>query len=88
MAKFRKKPVEIEAWQSFKDAGTVTTVWPSWIMDAIGNLTIFNRDEEIYIKTLEGEMHVSDGDWIIKGVQGELYPCKPDIFAETYESAD
>lgn len=38
-----------------------------------------------YIPTLEGDMHVTQGDWIIRGVQGEFYPCKPDIFEATYE---
>jgi hypothetical protein len=42
-------------------------------------------DPHHYIKTLEGQMAVSNGDWIIKGVKGELYPCKPDIFAATYD---
>ncbi len=40
---------------------------------------------ELYIITLEGEMHVSEGDYVIKGVQGEFYPCKPDIFEQTYD---
>lgn len=44
-----------------------------------------HRPEGIFIKTLEGEMHVSPGDWVIRGVQGEFYPCKPDIFEQTYE---
>ena len=42
----------------------------------------------IHIETLEGVMNASDGDWIIKGVQGEFYPCKPDIFAATYEAVE
>ena len=42
----------------------------------------------IFIRTLEGEMTATQGDWIIKGVKGEFYPCKPDIFAATYEPAD
>lgn len=45
----------------------------------------FIEDGEIYIRTLEGTMHVSVGDYIIEGVNGELYPCKPDIFEKTYE---
>lgn len=85
--KFRKKPVVIEAWQSWKDAWTRTFAWPTWIIEAINNGTIYDKDGEIYIKTLEGDHHVSDGDWIIQGVKGELYPCKPDIFEATYERA-
>lgn len=44
--------------------------------------------EGIYIATLEGEMRADPGDWIIKGVHGEFYPCKPNIFDATYEAAD
>lgn len=46
---------------------------------------VCSMGDKIYIATLEGTMTVSPGDWIIKGIQGELYPCKPDIFAATYE---
>lgn len=42
----------------------------------------------LVIRTLEGEMRADPGDWIIRGVQGEFYPCKPDIFAETYEAVE
>ncbi|MDX2187757.1 MAG: hypothetical protein SFV32_12550 [Opitutaceae bacterium] len=44
------------------------------------------RDGAVFVSTLEGSMKASMGDWIIKGVQGELYPCKPDIFEATYEA--
>jgi hypothetical protein len=46
---------------------------------------INNSEEGLYITTLEGVMRADKGDWIIKGVKGELYPCKPDIFEMTYE---
>lgn len=58
LKKFRKKPIEIEAYQT---------------------------EEEIIINTLEGDMRANVGDWIITGVNGEQYPCKPDIFEKTYE---
>ena len=45
----------------------------------------YQTDVDIYIDTLEGRMHASPGDWIITGVNGEQYPCKPDIFEKTYE---
>ena len=48
----------------------------------------YQTDREIDIETLEGTMHASVGDWIITGVNGEKYPCKPDIFEKTYEPAD
>ena len=73
--KFRKKPVVIEAVQWFKD-GDHPKVMP---YSASGN-------GPFSIITLEGRMTVTPGDWIITGVKGEHYPCKPDIFAMTYES--
>ncbi len=86
MAQFRKKPVVIDAWQSFDQCGEETTAYPRWIMDALRDGVIFADGAATKIKTLEGDMTVSNGDWIIKGVKGELYPCKPDIFAATYDA--
>ena len=48
----------------------------------------YQTDEEMEIETLEGVMKADKGDWIIKGVKGELYPCKPDVFEMTYEKVD
>jgi hypothetical protein len=48
----------------------------------------YQTDKEMIIETLEGKLKASPGDWIIKGINGELYPCKPDIFAKTYEELD
>ena len=48
----------------------------------------YQTDKELTIETLEGTMKANKGDWIIKGVKGELYPCKPDVFEETYEKVD
>lgn len=48
----------------------------------------YQTDKEMIIETLEGKLKASPGDWIIKGINGELYPCKPDIFAKTYEEVD
>lgn len=83
MSKYRKKPVVIEAFQW----GTVAQ-WPAWFYAAWDDGKVFTKpDPDIcFINTLEGEMKVDKGDWIIRGVKGELYPCKPDIFAETYEA--
>lgn len=61
---------------------------PKWASEALnkpGVGGLFFSEGDLFINTLEGEMHVSLGDHIIQGVQGELYPCKPDIFEETYE---
>lgn len=87
MPKFRKKPVVVEAMQYTGDHLIV-----HWIAQGFGSDGITSRvreeDQELYISTLEGEMHISVGDWIIKGVAGEFYPCKPDIFEQTYEPAE
>ena len=88
MPKFRKKPVVIEAFKLGTDP------MPDWFCDArsAGDITTHNTDDRhrggpdfALIKTLEGEMRAEFGDHVIRGVKGELYPCKPDIFAATYE---
>lgn len=89
MAKFRKKPVEIEAVQWNGHALSVPI--PVWFADPWMDKTI-DRDavdnSKLNIKTLEGVMQASAGDWIIRGVKGELYPCRDDIFRMTYEVVD
>lgn len=84
--RFRKKPVVIEAFQlrAYTDE-----MPPDWFIDKFGDGGSFHPriDGSMDIQTLEGDMHASAGDWIIKGVKGEFYPCKPDIFAATYEPA-
>lgn len=77
--KFRKKPVEIEAWQW--DGSSIRNLRPQWLQDA----NVLMSTDKLLIDTLEGTMTAQPGDWIIKGVKGEIYPCKPDIFEETYE---
>ncbi len=72
--KFRKKPIVIEAEQFFE----ASLPWPEGVR-------VSGADGAICIKTLEGVRHVSEGDYIITGVQGERYPCKPDIFKSTYD---
>lgn len=88
MPKFRKKPVEIEAFQ-FGYGGE----WPEWFARIVdqGEIFVYGRAHEkgphIEISTLEGDMVAAPGDWIIRGVKGDIYPCKPDIFAATYDPA-
>jgi hypothetical protein len=83
MAKFRKKPVVIEAVQYTGENA-----------DEIDNFVGFDLVRLLMspvileIPTLEGTHRASKGDWIIKGVKGEFYPCKPDIFVATYEPVD
>lgn len=82
--KYRKKPVEIEAFWYDGDL----TVCPVWLNEAIYEEIVFFQNDTMYIRTLEGIMKVSKGDFIIQGVSGELYPCKPNIFRATYERVE
>jgi hypothetical protein len=95
VAQFRKKPVVIEAFELTECVGLANGAWPRWAHDAWvkhhsepGSISPADAGEGVDIMTLEGVHHASPGDWIIKGVKGELYPCKPDIFAMTYDKAD
>jgi hypothetical protein len=84
MAPFRKIPVVIEAIQFTGENATEIATF-------IGNddPDVQNYPAEtLVIQTLEGYMNASIGDWIIRGVKGEMYPCKPDVFELTYESVD
>jgi hypothetical protein len=86
-----KKPVPVEAilWDGSQSEAGEIILW----MDDFGttaeyketNETVHRRHPEIRIHTLEGKMAASPGDWIIKGVKNEFYPCKPDIFDATYD---
>lgn len=81
--KFRKKPIIIEAEQWFPDKNVDCVKFGITINSLTGNYVKAHM-----IETLEGTMTVSPGDWIIKGVNGEFYPCKPDIFEKTYEPVE
>lgn len=84
MALYRKKPVTIEAVQFTGE--NIAAIW-----DWAGAGAVYGPTEEsasAFIDTLEGRMEAKPGDWIIRGVQGELYPCKPDIFEATYEPVE
>lgn len=103
MARFRKKPVTIEAEQWFPPSDPRHN--PAMLSHRKGNSvkppdyrqvgdlwqfsTIKGMGDDLYmIHTLEGDLKVSSGDWIITGIKGEKYPCKPDIFEATYEPVD
>lgn len=98
MPSFRKKPVVIEAFQLTAETRRDNRDWPEWLNYAwqknrgeAGALMIAETREDagsLEIQTLEGVMRCDLGDWIIQGVKGELYPCKPDIFAATYEPVE
>lgn len=95
VTKFRKKPVVIEAFQMTEARRHDRSEDPDWLQEAFKKGESFIPDKgaiwpasptgNLLISTLEGDMEVSTNDWIIRGVQGELYPCKPDIFKATYE---
>ena len=81
MMKYRKKPVVIEAFKWLQDEA------PQWWRDH-QRIQIEVDTGTAIIVTLEGNMKASPGDYIIRGIKGELYPCKPDIFEATYEAVD
>lgn len=94
--KFRKKPIIVEAFQWFKEMGSIGgVIYPfSYVRESAKDLRLEVSEEFLkengfedsgWIPTLEGGHIVSDGDYIITGVKGEQYPCKPDIFKQTYE---
>lgn len=97
--RYRKKPVVIEAFQITPETRADNRDWPSWLnqawnkgQDEVGAVQCVdfpNSDgaDKLEVVTLEGKMLVEWGDYIIQGVKGELYPCKPDIFAATYDPA-
>ena len=84
MTRYRKRQVVIEAWRWTGDADT--SMWPLWLTS--GKVLADYPRKLLFIHTLEGVMEARAGDWIIKGVEGEVYPCKPSIFEATYEAVD
>ena len=87
MPKFRKKPVVIEAMQ-FAGGLDSAKLIQKWVKEYKVHITWFINHDRLNIPTLEGTMSAEPNDWIIKGVKGEFYPCKPDIFEETYEKVE
>lgn len=85
--RYRKRPVVVEAWEFTRDSLKAAD---SWVRRYRNDINLFSQygGEVLYIeiKTLEGTMRAELGDYIIKGVKGEFYPCKPDIFEATYEA--
>ena len=86
--KFRKKHVAIAAFELHPDDGLTRQLPPSWLIAALvsGKVKAI-AGGGMEIGTLGGQMRADVGDWIIQGIKGEIYPCKPDIFAATYEPA-
>ncbi len=91
MPKFRKKPVEIEAERVSDLLRAAANDWkalPTWIREGYEAAKVLFLAGAVEIVTLEGVMRGEYGDWIIRGIQGELYPCKDDIFRATYGPSD
>ena len=88
--KYRKKPVVIEAHQYDGTRESASTIirWAHAGLPDEANAVVRHDGHQMTIRTLEGNMTASKGDYIIRGVKGELYPCKPDIFAATYEPVE
>lgn len=88
MAKYRKKPVVVEAVQYNGKGMMAGHGVPDWMWPALQDKTLepTNGTDPFILHTLEGDRVVAPNDWIIKGVKGKLYPCKPDIFKQTYEA--
>ena len=89
MSRFRKKPVVIDAWNVkflCRCAGEEWLSLPTYITDAYEKGILLFCPEHISVKTLEGTMRAELDDMLIRGINGELYPCKPDIFEKTYEA--
>lgn len=97
--KYRKKPVVVEAFQMTRERRQYNRDWPEWLNRAWNelwptpgalsceNFPHSDGNDRLKIATLEGPLVVEWGDYIIQGVKGEIYPCKPDIFEATYEPA-
>ena len=95
--KFRKKPVVVEAFQMTIERRASNMDWPEWLheawnkpQDSPGALWPYNGNPQkiLVLATLEGLMLVNLNDYIIQGIKGELYACKPDIFEATYEACE
>jgi hypothetical protein len=95
MAKYRKKPIVIEAFQITRLRRLDNSEWPEWLNSAWNKQrtdvgAVFSDQDygRLQVHTLEGILFVDWNDWMIRGVKGELYPCKPDVFEITYEALD
>lgn len=81
----RKKPVVVDAVNVDIARDEATVEIPTWYLQAYVSGAIFESEGNLFCRSLEGPMQINPGDYIIRGVKGELYPCKPDIFAITYD---
>ncbi len=85
MGHYKKKPIVIEAYLLTVDNLEFVERWSG---GSIKGISLPRTERVIDIQTLEGEMRANIGDWVIRGIKGEFYPCKPDIFSASYETVD
>jgi hypothetical protein len=86
--RYKKKPVEVEATQfttNNENGSPEMDTIVNWVNKGRDAMGAWHNGTDIYIQTLEGQMRAVVGDWIIRGIKGEFYPCKPDIFEDSYE---
>ena len=85
--RYQKRPIIIDAFQLTDEQRRAGGPFPDWALSALGMSTTekIRNSERIYVNTPEGKMYVNAGDYIIRGVKGEVYPCKPDIFEASYD---
>jgi hypothetical protein len=84
---YRKQPIEIKAIQFDGTNEVDIELFMKESNEQTGNLigSTSGEDDDLYIETIEGVLHISQDDFVIRGIKGEFYPCRPDIFYETYE---
>ena len=83
--RYKKRPVEVQAYQFLAVSNESVKKIIEWSDGKVQGMFDDNGGPHLRVETLEGVMRVDDGDWVIRGVKGEFYPCKPDIFEETYD---
>lgn len=87
MPMYRKKPVVTEAFKFTNNEMGHTVSIPVWFLKAIQSGVVFTEGSDTLIKTPVGNHRIAEGNYVIQGVKGELYLCKPDVFEATYEDA-
>lgn len=88
MTLFRKKPVVVNAVRFQGTKASADEVWQWLKNNGVRGMTLGLDNAYLIIPTLEGQMRADPGDWVIRGIKGEFYPCKPDIFEATYEEVE
>ena len=89
--RYQKRPIIIDAFQLTKELFQTLGPFPDWALPhlrTIGGGAIQGMKHIVYVNTLEGRMYAGVGDYIIHGVKGEVYPCKPDIFEASYDMVE